>query len=208
MYLIDRAIRFFAAVIVCAGIFATVGVVAPAKAQNTQPLTADAFLANPSLLLQQYPNGGSLMIANAQQIVLTNPATFKLMLGLLQNANELQRGALGESLAQAAKVEVLTDQTLAADWQQQIAAINDPTFQTAATNAFGDVQLGAIGGGPLGSAGGGPGGIGGGGGGPQNIGAPGAFTQPFAFTGSTVGASGVFGSTTTTTNTSNRSVSP
>ena len=51
-----------------------------------------------------------------------------------------------EGLTQAAKNEVLTNQTLAADWQQQIAAITDPTFKTAATNALGDVQLGAVGG--------------------------------------------------------------
>src|SRR5262245_57813798 len=98
MYMVDRAIRFITALTVSVGIFATVGVLAPAHAQNPQPLTAEAFLANPGQLLQQYPTGGSLMIANVQQIALANPATFKLLLGLLPNANDLQRGALGESL--------------------------------------------------------------------------------------------------------------
>jgi hypothetical protein len=191
MYVLDRTVRFIASAMV--GAFVLIGMGTGAlqaqQQQNAQVPTVASFLASPNQLLQQYPNGGSLMIAVVQQLALADPATFNVLLGLVGNANDTQRGALGEGLAQAAKIEVLTNQTLATQWQQQIEAITDPTFKTAATNAFGDVQLGAIGGGPLGAAGGGPGGLGGGGGGLENLSSPAVPTGPFAFTGSSSGAS-------------------
>lgn len=149
MSIVDRISRFIAGAIFAASVLATVGTSA-ANAQQTQAPAVNAFLADPRQLLQQYPNGGLLLIKAVQQLALEDPSTFKLLLGLLQNANELQRGAIGEGLAQAAKIEVLADQTLAADWQEQIAAIADPAFKTAATDAFGDVTIGAVGATPLG----------------------------------------------------------
>ena len=193
MSVVDRAVRYFlGAVFGAVGLLAVgTGLLHAQQAQNPQPLTVSAFMANPNQLLQQYPNGGSLMISVIQQLALADPATFNVLLGLVGNANDTQRGALGEGLAQAAKIEVLTNQQLAVQWQQQIEAITDPAFKVAATNAFGDVQLGAIGGGPLGSAGGGPGGAGGGGGFEPIVSAP-VVTNPFAFTGSSSGASVLF----------------
>jgi hypothetical protein len=188
MNLVGQAFRFIAGAVVA--IFVLTAVDArPAHAQ--QPLTVSQFLANPGQLLQQYPVGGTLMIGAVQQLALADPSTFKALIGLVANANDQQKSAIGEALTQAAKIEVLTNQTLAADWQQQIAAITDPAFKVAATNALGDVQLGSIGGGNLGSAGGGPAGPGGGGGPPQNIQSNTTNTQGFVFTGSTSGGPGV-----------------
>jgi len=190
MFVIGRACRFIAGAILAAFVMAAVGMNA-ANAQQTPAVSA--FLANPGQLLQQNPNGGSLLANAVQQLALTDPSTFKTLLGLLADANDAQKGAIGQGLAQAAKIEVLTNQTLAADWQQQIAAINDPPFKTAAANAFGDVKLGAVGGGAAGAAGsglGGPG-SGSGGGSPEDIRARTSPTQPFTFTGSTSAASSV-----------------
>ena len=207
MYVVDRPLRLIAAAIIGAALFVMVGSGAlhAQQSQTPQPMSVSAFMANPGQLLQQYPSGGTLMIAVVQQLALADPATFKVLLGLLANANDVQKGALGEGLAKAAKIEVLTDQALAADWQAQIAAITDPSFQTAATNAFGDVQLEAVGGGPLGAAGGGPGGAGGGGGGLEPLASTAVTTQPFVFGGSTTGESASF--TTTITNNSSSPVS-
>jgi len=127
-----------------------------ANAQQSQAPSVAAFLANPGQLLAQNPNGGQLLANEVQQLALTDPSTFRVLLALLANANDLQKRALGEGLAQATKIEVLSDQALAEGWQDQIAATNDSTFETAATNAFGDVEIGAVGGGPLGGSGGGP----------------------------------------------------
>jgi hypothetical protein len=191
MYVVDRTFRFIAGAILAAFVMAVVGMSA-AKAEQAPTLTTSAFLANSGQLLQQNPNGGSLLANAVQQLALSDPSTFKVLLGLVANANDAQKSAIGQGLAQAAKIEVLTNQTVAADWQQQIAAINDPTFKTAALNAFGDVQLGAVGGGALGAAGGSFGGAGGGvgGGGPQDIRSNPTNTPSFTITGSTTGTSG------------------
>jgi hypothetical protein len=149
MDIVDRTFRFIAGAIFAVSVLAAVGTSA-ANAQQTQTPTVNAFLANPGQLLQEYPNGGMLLIKAVQQLALADPSTFKVLLSLLPNANDLQRGAIGEGLAQAAKIEVLADQALATDWQEQIAAITDPAFKTAATDAFGDVTIGAIGVTPLG----------------------------------------------------------
>lgn len=188
MHLIGQTLRFIAGAIVA--VFVLTGVDArPAHAQ--QPLTVSQFLANPGQLLQQYPVGGTLMIGAVEQLALEDPSTFKALMGLLANANDQQKGAIGEGLTQAAKIEVLTNQTVAADWQQQIAAITDPAFKTAAINALGDVQLGSIGGGNLGSAGGGPAGPSGGGGAPATFPQNNTTTPGFTFTASTSGGPGV-----------------
>jgi len=149
MSVIGRTLRLIAGAIFAASILVPI---APntASAQQTQPPTAKAFLVNPQQLLQQYPNGGQLLIKAVQQLALEDPSTFKVLIGLLKDANDLQRGAIGEGLAQATKLEVLADQALATEWQQEIVAITDPTFKTAALNAFGDVTIGAVGATPLG----------------------------------------------------------
>ena len=193
MYLVDRITRLLASAILGIGVLAGAEAL-PAFAQ--QPPTVSAFLANPNQLLQQFPVGGAVMISAVEQLALADPATFKALIGLVGNANDQQKAAIGEALTQAAKIEVLTNQTIAADWQQQIAGISDPSFKVAATNALGDVQLGSIGGGNLGSSGGGSTGPGGGGGGgpttfPQNN----TNTPGFTFTGSTAGGPGVSFST-------------
>jgi hypothetical protein len=172
--------------------------VTTAKAQSATPTVA-AFLANPQQLLQQNPNGGQKLIDEVQELALQDAATFKLILGLVPNANDQQKSAIAFGLAQATKallgltqplVPGETNQQLAADWQQQIAAITDPTFKIAATNGFGDVQIGAVGGplgGPLGGGGAGPSGAGGGGA-PENF-FSGTNTPFFSYTGNTTGIS-------------------
>jgi hypothetical protein len=162
MFIIGRALRIIAGAMFAVFILTGIGVGAanaqtPGAGAASGPTPADsAFIANPKQLLQQNPNGGQRLADMVQQLALTDPTTFKMLLDLLPNANALQKEAIANGLAQATKIEVLTDQTLAASWQQQIAAIKDPVFQIAASDAFGDVAIGAIGGGPLGGLGGGP----------------------------------------------------
>ena len=211
MCVLDRTFRFIAGAMLAAFVMAAVGI-STTNAQQSQNPTVNAFLANPGQLLQQYPNGGALLITAVQQLALADPSTFKVLLGLLADANDQQKGAIGEGLTKAAKVEVLTDQALAEDWQQQIAAITDPTFKTAATNALGDVKLGSVGGAAggdasagLGGPGSGPGG--GGGGAPQDIRSNPTKTPWFTFTGGTT-AGPSFSSSSTTTSTTANPVSP
>jgi hypothetical protein len=165
-----------------------IGMGAP-NAQTQSPLGGIA--GAPGQLLQQNPSGGQLLINALETLVLTNPSTFNTILGSVGGANEQQKIAIATALSQAAKTMVLTNEPLAADWQQKILDIKDPAFNTAAVNAFGDVKLGAIGGapgtGPLGGLEGAPGG--GGGGGLQDIRSGSVATGPFTF-GSGVGGLG------------------
>ena len=200
MCAINQVPRFIVGAMLAAFVMAGVGMSAATAQQSGTP-TAAAFLANPGQLLQQNPNGGSLLANSAQQLAVSDPSTFKALIGLVANANDQQKSAIAQGLTRAAKTEVLTNQTLAQEWESQIAAITDPTFKTAALDALGDVKLGAVGGAPGGNAGaglGGPGGAPGGGGITQPIGSTGApvATSSFTFTGSTSSASGVPGGTT------------
>lgn len=168
MFVVSRPFRLIACLFAVAFCLTLIGTHATYAQQNRHELSVSEFLANPMQLLQQHPIGGARLANKVQELVLADPSTFKVILSLLANTNDAQRSAIGEGLAQATKIEVLTNQALAEEWQSEIAAIDDPIFKTAATNAFGDVQLGAIGGGPLGGGGGGPGIPGGGNTGPRN----------------------------------------
>lgn len=195
MDVICKASRIITGAIVAVSIVAAIGTNA-ANAQQTP--SASSFLANPSQLLQQDFEGGSLLSNAVEQLALTDPSTFGALLALLRDADEAQRGAIGRGLAQAAKVLVLTNQELAVQWQQQIALVNDPSFKTAAAEALADVKLGSVGGGPgsgLGGPGGGPGG-----GAVEDIRPKSVGTLPYTFTASTAGAGvpgGTPGGTTT-----------
>jgi hypothetical protein len=197
MYL-HRTVRFFAGAIFAALIVAGSGLG-----------SANAQTQTPTQLLQQNPNGGQLLINALEQLVLTTPSTFDAILGAVGGANDQQKIAIATALSQAAKTMVLTNEALAGDWQQKILAITDPTFKTAAVNAFGDVKLGAVGGGPLGGPlgglAGGPGGVGGGA--PQDIRSNPTSTPNFTFGSGTSGLGFVGGAAATNCTTCSNSPS-
>jgi hypothetical protein len=175
--------------------FAVGAIIAALIVAGSSVGAANAQAQTPAQLLQQNPNGGQLLINALEQMVLTTPSTFDIILGAAGGANDQQKIAIATALSQAAKTMVLTNEQLAAEWQQKILAITDPTFKTAAINAFGDVKLGAIGGGPLGGPlgglAGGPGGANGGGA-PQDIRSTPVNTLGFTF-GSGTGGLGFVG---------------
>src|SRR5262245_12734693 len=123
MYL-NRAIRFIAGAIVA--VFVATGLGTGATNAQTQ---------KPSQCQPQNPNGGQLLINALEQLVLTNPASFQTILGSVGGANDQQKIAIATALTQATKTMVLTNEALAANWQQQILSITDPTFKNAALNA-------------------------------------------------------------------------
>jgi hypothetical protein len=175
---VHRTVRFIVGAMLAAFVMAGIG----AGVANAQEKT-------PAQLLQANPSGGQLLINALEQLVLTNPELFKTVLGSVGGANEQQRVAIATALSQAAKTMVLTNPERAGDWQEQILAVTDPAFKTAAINAFGDVKLGAVGGGPLGGPLGGPaGGPGGGSGGSlESIVSPPTNTGFFTFGAGTGG---------------------
>jgi len=201
-----RVARFIAGVIIVASVMAGVGMSA-ANAQATGPLGGPC--GAPAQLLQQNPNGGQLLINALQEFLLRNPSALNTVLGAVGGANDQQKTAIATAAAQAAKQLVTSEPATAADMQEKILAVSDPTFNTAAVNAFGDVKLGDIGGapaaGPLGGLAGGPGGIGA----LQDIRSTPINTGPFTFGSGTTGLGFVGGlSNSTSTTGSGGSVNP
>jgi hypothetical protein len=166
--------------------------------QQLPAQTISAFVADPSQLLQQYPNGGPQMISQIRDLAASDPATLWRILALSATANKEQKQAIGAGLGQAARICVRTDQAYANDIQQAIAQTKDQEIVLAYTGIAGDQPTG-----PVGAAGGAVGGqtnalFGGptGTGAPQNIPGGSSPTFPFGVTGGVTGGGG------TTTNTS------
>ena len=144
----------------------------PQQALPTQ--TVQDFLANPSSLLTQYPNGGPDMIKRVRDLAASNPATLNALLGLLAKANPEQSTAIGTALGDVAKMAVSSDPGFATQIQVGVTIANNDTALGAFNSVIGgDTQLtataggtggaGGGGGGPTGQFGGGGGGGGGGG---------------------------------------------
>jgi hypothetical protein len=176
------------------------------RAQQPPGLTVPSFLANPAQVLQQNPNGGPLMITQIRDLAVSDPATLSAILGLLANANNDQKTAIGSALGQAARIVVRTNQAYGAQIQAAVAQTNDRVAMVAFTAVTGERELGGIGGG-AGASGGAVGGqtnaLSGAPsstGAPQQIGGPGTPTGPFGITSSVTGLGG--GSTSTPLTTS------
>jgi hypothetical protein len=167
--------------------------------------TVAEFIANPTQLLQQFPNGGPEIISKIRDLAASNPTTLPLILNLIGAANAAQIDAIGAGLGQAALVCVRTDQAYASEIQRAVAATNNDALTLAFAAVLGDKQIGALGGG--GGGGGGPTGplfgtLGGSGGTSTNFANSGTINrEPNFFTLSNVSGIGP-GSTTTTTSVS------
>lgn len=169
------------------------------------PLSPDAiktFLATPSQLLNQFPNGGPGLVKQVGDLVDSDKATLATLIAIARTANEDQRKAIANALAQVAKAYASSgDPAFANQIQQAVASSGLPEFAKAYADAAGDTGTASTGGGG-----------GGGGGGPNIAGAPtgGQNSGTTAATGGTLttglllGSSGVGGggfSTSTTTTT-------
>lgn len=123
--------------------------------------TIQQFLANPSTLLTQFPNGGPDLIKEVRDLAASDPKTLNALIGLLASANPDQAGAIGTGLGQAAELAVPVDPTYADQIQTAVVAANS-NFALVAFSAVvgGDIKLAAAtggGGGGGGEEGTGPG---------------------------------------------------
>ena len=142
------------------------------------------FVANPSQLLSQFPNGGPGLTSRTRDLLTSDRTTRTVLIGLLQTANEDQRRAIAAGLAQAAKIYARTDQKEATEIQEAVAKTGLSDVVLAYANAGGDT-------GTASTAGGGGGGSGSGGptGGGASTGGTSGFAAPFGtnFAGNTSG---------------------
>lgn len=113
------------------------------------------FLANPSSLLRQYPNGGARMIAMVRELACTDHSTLPALGKQLGSANKDQQSAIGTGLGQCARSIVNTDQAYANSIAETIASSGSQAANDAYAGVTQNVATAATG------AGGGGGGIGG-----------------------------------------------
>jgi len=148
----------FAAALFSVALASTVPATA-AVYSSRQALSQEAiqsFLANPSGLLTQFPDGGALMITRVRDLAASDPATLGALIGLLKSANPQQATAIGTALGQVALMAVATDQPFANEIQTTIAQAGN-TSALAAFSAVvgGDIKLAAATGPGAGIGGGG-----------------------------------------------------
>jgi hypothetical protein len=127
------------------------------------------FLANPSSLLTQFPNGGPQMIQMVRDLLASDPATLAPLLTLLTSANADQQTAMGTAAGQVALMALSVDPPFGPAIQDALASAKNNTVALAAFDAVvgGDIKLTAATSGIGGGGGGGP--IG------QNVGLSGFF---------------------------------
>jgi hypothetical protein len=93
--------------------------------------TIQQFLANPSALLEQYPNGGPAMIKAVEDLTGSDPGTLAALIGLLSQANTDQATAIGDALGQIALKAVDTDPDFANQIQTMVVQSNNISAEVA-----------------------------------------------------------------------------
>lgn len=173
---------------------AVAAVVLSAQAANAQTTPGQSPPSVAQTLSQsQFVNGG-LVMANEVQALLADKTTLAAIIAFARTANEDQRKAIGQGLAQTAKASVSGgDPGYANQIQQAVAGSGLPELAKAYAEAAGDTATASIGGGG-GGGGGGPTAGGPPTGGTNNGNAPGGSTstrtQAFGLTGSGLGGGG------------------
>jgi len=164
-----------------------------AATSGAQAATVDEFLANPTQVMAQYPNGGADLISLIRDVATSHPEALATITSLLSSGNVDQQAAVGSGLGQAYKIVLNTDQAYAAQIAAAVAGSSSDNAKTAYSGATGNVSIASTGGGAAG--GGGGGGSGGGSGG--TAGGSGFGGTPTG--GSNSGSGGTTGQGTTQT---------
>ena len=131
----------------------------PGQSATLPPAAISAFLGNPSQLLSQFPDGGPGLVKQVRDLVSSDKTTLAAIIALAKPANEDQRKAIAEALAQVAKAYAANEPGFANQIQQAVANSGLPEFAKAYADSAGDTGTASIGGG-------------GGSGGPTTVGPP------------------------------------
>ncbi|WP_158268041.1 hypothetical protein [Bradyrhizobium sp. MOS002] len=120
--------------------------------------TISDFKANPNQLLGQFPNGGAALRKQITDLVSSDKDTLAQIIALAKTANEDQRKAIAQGLADVAKAyATANDPAFGGEVQRSVVQAGLPEFAKAYAEAAGDTGTAAAGGGGGGGAGGGGG---------------------------------------------------
>jgi hypothetical protein len=89
------------------------------------PQTVQQFLAKPSDILGQYPNGGPELVQAIQDMLTSDPRALNAVLSLLPQANPAQSTAIGTALGKYALAVLPTDQPRAVQIQDLVVGSNN-----------------------------------------------------------------------------------
>lgn len=114
---------------------------APAKMSAAE---VDAFVANPAKLLADEPSGGLPLSNKVRALAGSSSQAAALMIELSKSATDIQKAAIGAGLSRVVQAcASLPD--YAANIQNLVAGLGDPTVIAAFMAASSDVQTAAIG---------------------------------------------------------------
>lgn len=128
----------------------------PGQVATLAPSAISAFLANPGQLLSQFPNGSPGMAKQVRDLVGSDKTTLGAIIALAKSANEDQRKAVAQGLADAAKAYATNDPAFVNQIQLAVANAGLPEFAKAYAEAAGDIATASTGGGGGAGGGGGP----------------------------------------------------
>ena len=109
--------------------------------------------ASPGQVLGQFRDGGAEMVKQVRDLVAANKDAVAAIIAFARTANEDQRKAIAEGLAQTAKASAQSDPAFANQIQQAVAASGLPEFAKAYAEAAGDTGTASTGGGGGGGGG-------------------------------------------------------
>ncbi|MDI1346751.1 MAG: hypothetical protein PSV22_22045, partial [Pseudolabrys sp.] len=108
---------------------------------GAQAATVDEFLANPTQVMAQYPNGGAELISLIRDVATSHPEALATITSLLASGNADQQSAVGSGLGQAYKIVLNSDQAYAAQIAAAVGGSNSDNAKTAYSGATGTVSL-------------------------------------------------------------------
>jgi hypothetical protein len=116
--------------------------------------TISSFVANPGQLLAQFPGGGEDLRLATRNYMTSDKSALSALIGLIANANQDQRIAIAQGLADAAKLYAPADLPEATEIQQAVAKTGVSEVIKAYASIAGDTGTATTAGGS-GSGGGG-----------------------------------------------------
>jgi hypothetical protein len=139
--------------------------VSPATAAQLTTEQVNQFLADPSVVLKANLNGGGRLVSAIRDLMLSDPClpspvarsvascqqALQSIIGLLANATDEQKRAIGTGLGEAAQAMVITNPTLANDIQTALTKSDTKLAIEAYQTTVGNQAITATGGGPGGA---------------------------------------------------------
>jgi hypothetical protein len=111
-----------------------------------QPEAIETFKQAPGDLLTRYMSGGTGLTQDSYNLIITDPTVVDALVALVPQSNTMQKFALGTGLGDAVRQCSGRDVAVADAIQTAIAALDQPEFEVAFTQAINQIETAAIGG--------------------------------------------------------------